>query len=280
MLERRGFSAGWLLLVIALCGGCVDSLESPLDAASTDDSNPPVEQPAGRAETPAFDPLELEPPPIENWVEVEDFDVELARFESVFWDTEDTVSLRKLIRETPLVEGKRVLEIGTGTGLVSLCCLQAGASRVVATDINPQAVANANYNARGLELDSRFETRLVPKYRPGAYSVIGPQERFDLILSNPPWQDGVPDSIGKYAYYDPGFGLLRSLLAGLRDHLEPGGKALLAYGNVTAIRELQRVASQHGLEVRILDDRDLDSLPENFLPGMLLEVTFGEGVAE
>ena len=277
MLERRGFSAGWLLLVIALCGGCVDSLESPLDAASTDDSNPPVEQPAGRAETPAFDPLELEPPPIENWVEVEDFDVELARFESVFWDTEDTVSLRKLIRETPLVEGKRVLEIGTGTGLISMCCLQAGAARVVATDINPQAVANANYNARGLEFDRRFETRLVPKHRPDAYSVIGQRERFDLIISNPPWQDGAPQSIGEYAFYDPGFNLLRSLLAGLRDHLEPEGKALLAYGSVDAIKEVQRLAPQYGLQVRILDDRDLDSLRPQFLPGMLLEVTVGAG---
>ena len=31
-------------------------------------------------------------------------------------------------------------------------------------------------------------------------------------------------------------------------------------------------SEKRGFAVKLLDDRDLDSLPENFLPGMLLEV--------
>ena len=41
----------------------------------------------------------------------------------------------------------RYLEIGTGTGILGILCLQNGADEVVATDINPAAVANARYNA-------------------------------------------------------------------------------------------------------------------------------------
>jgi methylase of polypeptide subunit release factors len=196
----------------------------------------------------------------------------VAQFRTVFWEPADTESLRKLIRETNLVKDKHVLEIGTGTGLIALCCLKRGAAKVVATDINPHAVANAQYNARRFPVTSVLETRLVGEEDPSAFAVIGPEERFDLIISNPPWEDGKPRVVDEYALYDPEFALLESLLAGMKSHLRPGGKALLAYGCVDAIRLLQDRAPVHGLTVRVLDDRALDVLPNVFLPGMLLEV--------
>ena len=52
-----------------------------------------------------------------------------------------------------------------------------------------------------------------------------------------------------------------------------GGKLLLVYGCVSAIRTLQEMAPQHGLTAALLDERDLNSLPELFLPGMLVELT-------
>jgi hypothetical protein len=65
------------------------------------------------------------PPPAEleayRWVE--DLPRDLAQFQTVFWDPRDTESLRQLIRETALVRDKTILEIGSGTGLLSLCCL-------------------------------------------------------------------------------------------------------------------------------------------------------------
>jgi release factor glutamine methyltransferase len=208
-----------------------------------------------------------------EWRTVEDLPQPLAQFDTVFWEPADTTSLRQLIRETDLVRGKRVLEIGTGTGLVALCCLHAGAERVVATDINPAAIENARFNARQLKLDDRLDVRRVTVESPQAFAVIGDDERFDLIISNPPWENDRPKDFAEFALYDESFLLLRSLLSGLQDHLRPGGKALLAYGCVNAIRTIQKLAPEHGLSVRVLDDRNLDDLPDVFLPGMLLEVT-------
>ncbi len=210
---------------------------------------------------------------IKRWVSVEDFPTHLALFKTVFWEPEDTHSLRKRIRQKDLVTGKSVLEIGTGSGLISLCCLEAGARRVVATDVNSEALANARFNAQQLGLEKNFQLRLVPLDRPQAYSVIGPDERFDLIISNPPWEDGHPERIDDYAFYDPGFELLDSLLEGLEEHLSPGGKALLAYGCVSAIRTVLELAPKYHLQVEVLDERNVDELPEVFLPGMLLQVT-------
>lgn len=224
------------------------------------------------SDTSANDPRP-EKPPIRALASVEDFPVKLTVFETVFWEPRDTTSLRELIRDTQLVENKRVLEIGTGSGLVSLCCLQAGAKHAVATDVNSNAVMNADYNAEMLELHDRLETRLVPLDNMSAFAAIGKGERFDLIISNPPWEDQPPTSIDEYALYDEGFRLLDSLLSDLEQHLEPKGRCFLAYGNVTAIRAVINTAPKYDLNVQIRDDRNLDELPENFLPGMLLEVT-------
>ena len=207
------------------------------------------------------------------WVSVDDFNTPIAVFDTVFWDPRDTESLRALIRNSSEFEGKSILEIGTGSGLLALCCLEAGAAKVVATDVNPQAVKNARFNARRLAFDDRLEVRAVPLDDRGAYSVIGDSEEFDLIVSNPPWENQIPQTIGEFALYDPDFELLASLLEGLEAHLSADGRALLAYGCVSAVETLMQLAERHRLDVRVLDDRKLDDLPEVFLPGMLLEVT-------
>lgn len=211
--------------------------------------------------------------PIAAWRSVEDLPIEVTIFDKVFWEPLDTVSLRKLLRETPVVTDKRVLEIGTGSGLLSLCALQAGASHVVATDVNPNAVANARYNAEALGAKERFEVRQVSQSERGAFAVIRDDETFDIIISNPPWVDRKPGRIEDFALYDEAFLLMRTLFDGLPNHLNPGGKALLAYGSVSGIRMLYKLSAEKGYDIRVIDDdRNLDDLEEEFLPGMLLEV--------
>ena len=51
--------------------------------------------------------------------------------------------------------GKRVCEVGTGTGILALAAARAGASNVVATDINPNASLSANENAHANGLGDR-----------------------------------------------------------------------------------------------------------------------------
>jgi release factor glutamine methyltransferase len=209
---------------------------------------------------------------IKKWGKVEEFEQKLAILDSVFWEPADTESLRKRIRETELVRDKRVLEIGTGTGLVALCCLKAKARSVVATDVNPAAIESAKLNAKRLGLSSSFEARQVSLSDTSAFSVIDPSEQFDVILSNPPWEDGEPRYIDQYALYDTRFALLESLFAGLDTHLADEGELYLAYGCKTAIERVKRIAEQDRWRWEILDDRPLSDLPEVFLPGMLIRV--------
>ena len=77
--------------------------------------------------------------------------------------------------------GKRVVDIGTGTGILALAAARAGAAFVVAADINPNAALNAADNARANGLSGRVYavcSDLLGALKPGPL--------FDVILSSPP----------------------------------------------------------------------------------------------
>jgi release factor glutamine methyltransferase len=258
----------WSLVVVAGFLGLVPACHEPNTMADLSDTSSAQ---TVKQSLPVGTSVEV----IGRW-QVEDFDKDIVQFATVFWEAEDSVSLRKLIRETNFVRDKRVLEIGTGTGLISLCCLQAGARTVVATDINPQAVANARFNRFQLEIPQtteNFDVRLVDADNSGAFAVIASDEQFDVIISNPPWEDGEVQKVEDYAFIDTHFELLESILSGLDQQLTPNGEAYLAYGCVAAIREIYLRAERHGLQVEKLDERELDGLENLFLPGMLLKIT-------
>ena len=257
------------LLVMSQCG-CGNPGAVPLAQTDTSAQQSDAEvDPSDGIATPVA-------PGIVRWVSVPELPEELAIIESVFWEPDDTLSLRKTISTEPALKNSDVLEIGTGSGLVSLCCLQAGAARVVATDINPAAVENARQNAKELGFGERFDVRLVPRRAPEAWTVIEAEATFDLIISNPPWENDRPGTVKEFALYDPDFALLKSLVTGARKRLRENGRMWLAYGCVTAIRKIQEVAAAENLSCTILDERKLDELPEVFLPGMLIEITVPE----
>ena len=257
-----------LAFTFMLLPGCGSKSTSP-HSDHGNSATPPAQPPGEKTATDAT-PVTW---PVVRWVNVPELPQDIQILDSVFWEPADTVSLRQRIISEPRMSGARVLEIGTGSGLVSLCCLQAGAEHVIATDLNPAAVANALANARLLGFAQRLDVRQVPRRAPEAWTVIRPEETFDFIISNPPWEDRKPVSVQEFALYDPGFLLLKSLVTGARSRLRPGGRLWLAYGCVTAIRHIQETAGDVGLNCRILDERRLEDLPELFLPGMLLEIT-------
>ena len=130
------------------------------------------------------------------------------------------------MREFPEVfDCNTVLDIGTGSGILALYAAKLGAVKVVATDIDPQALKNTKLNARLLKLDSVIKTRLVSPDDPSAYAVIRPDEVFDVVIANAAQQLEELVDLGKNAR--PKLGL--SIVNGLKLHLKPGGSVILLY---------------------------------------------------
>ena len=66
-------------------------------------------------------------------------------------------AVSRYIFDTPdLVQGKRILDIGSGSGLVALSALKAGATSVVANDIDPLAILAIGANAKANALPDRL----------------------------------------------------------------------------------------------------------------------------
>ncbi len=144
--------------------------------------------------------------------------------------------------------GKEVLEIGTGSGIISLYAARLGARKVVATDINDKAIAAARANAEALKLQSVIELRLVPSTDISAYSVIGSEESFDTIISNPPYSLDL-DAQANTAVTDRGdLGL--SIIRGLETHMKPGGSTILLYNSIFYHQVMVKFARHGGYTVR------------------------------
>jgi methylase of polypeptide subunit release factors len=147
-----------------------------------------------------------------------------------------------------LFKGKRVMEIGTGSGIISLIAAEHGAAKIVATDINPKAIESVTANAEALGFGDIIEARLVTPDDMSAYAVIEDGEQFDLIISNPPFALDL-DAPGNDAVTDTGE-LGFSIVNGLEDHLAENGTVILLYDSLFYHSVMVKYANYKGYDVR------------------------------
>jgi len=124
-----------------------------------------------------------------------------------------------LVARAPLPAGcTRAFDIGTGTGVLAALLAQRGVAHIVATDQDSRALACATENLARFGLVQRVEPMAADLFPPG---------RAPLIVCNPPWLPGRAGSSLERAVFDPDSRMLLGFIAGLADHLEPGGEGWL-----------------------------------------------------
>ena len=109
-------------------------------------------------------------------------------------------------------------DIGTGTGVLAAVLARRGISRVIATDVDPRALACARENLQRLGLGQQVEV---------VQADLFPEGRAALVVCNPPWVPARPSSPIERGIYDPDSRMLRGFLSALSAHLEPGGEGWL-----------------------------------------------------
>ncbi len=114
-------------------------------------------------------------------------------------------------------------DIGTGTGVLAAVLAQRGIERVVATDMDPRALACARENLERLGLAKRVEL---------VKADLFPEGRAALVVCNPPWVPARPSSPIERGIFDPESAMLRGFLAALPAHLEPGGEGWLVLSDL------------------------------------------------
>jgi release factor glutamine methyltransferase len=196
-----------------------------------------------------------------------------------FWSLPLIVSSDVLVPrpETELLVERCLAQLGAaprcvadlGTGSLAIAAALAHERphwRIVATDRSPDALTIAAINRQRLKLANI-------ELREGAWCAPLAGERFDAILSNPPYvAPGDPalaqlthEPQGALIANDEGYADLFTLAAAARDHLLPGGLLLLEHGATQAARLAAELAALG--YVRIACHRDLagfDRITEAF----------------
>ena len=152
-----------------------------------------------------------------------------------------------LVAQAPLPAAalERAFDLGTGSGVLAAVLAQRGVREVIATELDPRALACARDNLARLgytqvrvEATDLFPTGSAP-----------------LIVCNPPWLPAKPTTPIEAALYDPDSRMLRAFLHGLNDHLTPDGEAWLILSDLAehlGLRSptlLAELFAAHGLAV-------------------------------
>ena len=146
-------------------------------------------------------------------------------------ETEELVELNEIRVK---IRGPKILEVGTGSGVIALTlAAQFPEAEVTAVDISDEALALARENAARLGLQERV------RFAKGNL-LAGVDGTFDLIVANLPYvANGDRSALSREVLHDPAvavFGgergdeLVRELISAARDRLRPGGMLALEVG--------------------------------------------------
>ena len=145
---------------------------------------------------------------------------------------------------------KRILDLGTGSGALLLAALSEWPHATgLGIDASPAALVIAQENAAKLGLAERAH------FLPGNWAE-GIEERFDLILCNPPYIETGATLASQVHDYEPAMALFagedgldayRVLIPQLPERLAPGGMIALEIGSAQAasVADLFRVSGLH-----------------------------------
>lgn len=136
--------------------------------------------------------------------------------------------------------GEWFLEMGCGSGIISIFASLKGASKVISIDINPYAVKNTKKNIILHKLE-----RKISVYEGDLYSPLNKKEKFDTIFWNIPFMfTKKTDEIThlEKAILNPNYESIKRFLKESKSHLLPNGKIIIGfsktYGNYPMLKSI------------------------------------------
>jgi release factor glutamine methyltransferase len=141
-----------------------------------------------------------------------------------------------------------VLELCAGAGHIGLLAVVGSERRLVCVDVNPVATTYVRRNAGAAGLADRVEVREGPMSQ-----VLGDDERFPVIIADPPW---VPrgqtsrfpeDPLLAIDGGDDGMDVVRECVRAISGHLAPGGVAVLQLGTTDQATAVSQAFVDAGL---------------------------------
>ncbi len=153
-------------------------------------------------------------------------------------ETEQLAELGWKFLSTFSPEPSTALDFGTGTGCLAIAlAVKCPNAKVTALDISPDALALAKQNAAQNQVAGRIEF-----LEGDGFAVVPPMEKFNLIVSNPPYiaSAEIETLEPEVKDFDPraaldggvdGLDFYRRLAKAAGSFLKPGGKIMVEFGD-------------------------------------------------
>lgn len=168
----------------------------------------------------------------------------------VFHPRSDTWMLARTACAQPRPAEGSALELCTGSGAIAVSLARCGWA-TTAVDVSRRAVLAASVNAR-------LHGTSVRAVRGDLFAPVAGQ-RFDLIVSNPPYipsEHGPERARGRRRHIDggpDGRALIDRIVAGAAGHLRPGGSLLLVHSEVCGVESTLAAMRDAGLRADIAE---------------------------
>ena len=174
---------------------------------------------------------------------------EIVRDPGVFAPTQGSFLIWKHLYRTGAGQGKRCLDVGCGTGILSVQLALNGAEQVLAIDIQKEAIANTMTNAFRNGVADRVSGRVEDLY------TYIPEERHDLVIGSLFQMpvDPTRQTTGHRPADFWGRNLLDHLVALLPDMLADNGIAYVMQISALSQIRTSELVSAAGLEAKVID---------------------------
>lgn len=167
----------------------------------------------------------------------------------------DSQLLIDMLEKTELAQGRRVLDLCTGSGVVAIAAAEFGAASVTAFDICPHAVRCSRGNA--------VHAGVIIDVLEGSYSGALDYAPFDVIVSNPPYvptppagdTEVIPMTAGPARAWNAGVDgrmVLDPLCESAASLLAPGGSMLLVQSTLSGVESSLNALRATGLDAKVI----------------------------
>lgn len=170
--------------------------------------------------------------------------------QGVFWPRPDSMPL---VENFVIRQGEETLDVCTGSGVIAVFSALKGASKVVALDINPDAIESVKINAKSYNVDTTIDARVSD-----VLSALKEGEVFDVVTCNPPFTDEPSEGdMASGTLRDPGLKVAKDFFEHIGMHLKAGGRIYVSQANSGNVNDMLKLADEAGFTARMIGKKEM-----------------------